>query len=256
MEGTTVLEKGNTGFVKRTLLKAFVALIIIVAYSLFGLLAASLFGNIAKPYQVPSSSMLPAIMPNDRIVVNRLNYGSSLPERGEIIVFRRINEETTYIKRVIGLPGDIVEVRNGQVYVNNDEFKVTGAGIASYKIPADTVPNGMLYVLGDNRDESADSHIWGPISSDEVIGRAEYVYWPLNHWTLLSSNFVFSDLLFPISILLSFLLTPIICAVVAVKRKRSSIGWFLLGILGVIPLIIIVLLPEKAQIQEPHSPNN
>ena len=251
---TAVPENEKSRFVRTTFFKVIVVLIIVAAYSFFGILSASLFANVAKPYQVPSSSMMPTIMPNDRILVNRLIYGSSLPGRGDIIAFRRVNEDT-YIKRVVGIPGDVVEVRNGQLFVNGEDFNVTGADVASYSFPLETVPDGMLYVLGDNRNESADSHVWGPIPYDEVIGRAEYVYWPIGHWTLLSSNFVFSDLLFPIAILFFFLLTPFISSVVAARKKRSAIGLFLLGLLGLIPLIIIVLLPAKMQNQS-LSQNN
>lgn len=242
-------EHEKSKFVGSTFFKVIIVLIIVAVYSFFGLLSASLFANIAKPYQVPSSSMMPAIVPNDRILVNRLIYGSSLPARGDVIVFERSNDDTPYVKRVIGIPGDAIEVRNGRLYVNGEEFIVTGADVARYSFPPETVPDGMLYVLGDNRNESADSHVWGPLSNYDMIGRVEYVYWPIGHWTFLSSNFVFSDLFYPISLLFFFLLMPFICSVVAKKRKRSMIGWFLLGILGLIPLIIIVLLPSRAQNQ-------
>ena len=253
---TRVPENVKSGFVRTTFFKVIVVLIIMVAYSFFGVISASLLANVAKPYQVPSSSMMPTIVPNDRILVNRFVYGSSWPARGDVIAFtiRRVyNDETPFIKRVIGIPGDVVEVRNGHPYVNGEEFNVAAACVASYTFPPETVPDGMLFVLGDNRDESADSHVWGPISNDEVIGRVEYIYWPFGHWSLLSNNFVFSDLLFPIAILFFFLLTPFLCSVVAKKRKRSMIGWFLLGFLGLIPLIIIILLPAKAQNQTSFS---
>lgn len=137
--------------------------------------------TVAKPYQIPSGSMLPTIQLQDRILANRVAYYRHPVERGDIIVFKppaSFGEDTPFVKRAIGIPGDTVEVRDGMVFVNGEESVVPGARRPNYTTPPVTVPEGMLYVLGDNRNESNDSHKWGFLPADNVIGRADIVYWP------------------------------------------------------------------------------
>lgn len=232
----------------RWLFKIFISLVVFVSYFLLVFLVSSLISTIAKPYQVPSASMLPTIHLQDRIIVNRMVYGSSPIERGDIIVFNVAllgSSETAYIKRVVGLPGDRIEVRDGQLLVNNTEFIIPGAAKPSYAVTAQTVPEGMLYVLGDNRNESSDSHIWGFVSESDVIGRVDFIYWPFGRVSSLSNHDVLFDILFPIVALLSLLCLPIICYIIAIKKSRNGAGWLVLGFLGVIPLIILLLLPDR-----------
>lgn len=144
--------------------------------------------TVAKPYQIPSGSMLPTIQLHDRIIANRLVYHFSSIERGDIIVFEppeALDPDTPYVKRVIGLPGDTVEIRNGQVLVNGEEYQAGLASKPSYTMKEETVPESMLFVLGDNRNESYDSHRWGFVPEENVIGRAELIYWPLDHLQML-----------------------------------------------------------------------
>lgn len=146
--------------------------------------------TVAKPYQIPSGSMLPTIQLQDRILANRLVYRLHPVERGDVIVFMppvAIDPETPYVKRVIGLPGDRVEVGHGKTLVNGEEFVVPTASSPTYTRPVETVPEGMLFVLGDNRNESSDSHVWGYVPVDNVIGRADIVYWPPRNLHLLGS---------------------------------------------------------------------
>lgn len=140
--------------------------------------------TIAKPYQIPSGSMLPTIQLYDRILANRLIYHVHPVERGDIVVFKpplNVDSETPYVKRVVGLPGDTVAIRNGQILVNGEEYVVASADNPSYIKPAEIVPEGMLFVLGDNRNQSSDSHIWGYVPLENVIGRADLIYWPPRH---------------------------------------------------------------------------
>jgi signal peptidase I len=154
-----------------------------IAFSIAFLAQATL----AKPYQIPSGSMEPTIQINDRILANRFIYHFKSIERGDIIVFEPpqvegVDKDTPYVKRVIGLPGDEVEVREGITYVNGEEFvvdQVTEPPL--YQRNPETVPEGMLFVLGDNRNSSLDSHVWGFLPVDNVIGRAEVIYWPLGN---------------------------------------------------------------------------
>ncbi len=234
--------------------KVLISLAVFLAYVLFLLFFQWVLTAIGKPYQIPSSSMLPAIESGDRILVNRMAYDSSPISRGDIIVFDKASigfSNIPYVKRVIGLPGDKVEIRNGQVLVNNTEFIVSAADKPNYVVPATTVPEGNFYVLGDSRNQSMDSHVWGFIQSRDVVGRADLVYWPPNRvGTLANSDPVFY-ILITASGLFSIFLLPVICSIIAAKRNRHAIGWFFLGFLcSVIPLIILILLPAKRSHQD------
>ncbi len=148
---------------------------------------------VAKPYEIPTGSMVPTIQNDDRIIANRVIYRIRDIERGDIIVFnptesaRRSCGETQgnipFVKRVIGLGGDRVEVRDKKTFVNGEEFVVERAVEPNYEMSWSQVPEGQLLVLGDNRAGSCDSHQWSPdpfVPEDEVIGQAEVTYWPPN----------------------------------------------------------------------------
>ncbi len=146
--------------------------------------------TVAKPYQIPTGSMEPTIKENDRILADRLVYHFRSIHRGDVIVFNPpadLHQDTPFVKRVIGIPGDTVEIEHGEVLVNGQPFVVPSARKTDYRMAKETVPAGQLFVLGDNRDESYDSHRWGFVPIDNVIGRAEIVYWPLNHLQFLGN---------------------------------------------------------------------
>ncbi len=142
---------------------------------------------ISARIQVLSISMQPTLYEKDFVLVNKVVYKVDTPERGDVIVFRYPpNPETTpYIKRVIGLPGDTVRITNGRVFVNDQPM------IEPYiAAPPDYngqwfIGDGELFVLGDNRNNSSDSHHWGMVPLENVIGKAEFVYWPAEHWQVL-----------------------------------------------------------------------
>lgn len=142
---------------------------------------------ISARIQVLSISMQPTLYERDFVLVNKVGYKLDTPQRGDVIVFRYPpNPETTpYIKRVIGLPGDTVRIMDGKVYVNDQA--ITEPYIAA---PPDyngqwLVNEDELFVLGDNRNNSSDSHHWGMVPLENVIGKAEFVYWPVQHWQVL-----------------------------------------------------------------------
>ncbi|MHB1391258.1 MAG: signal peptidase I [Thermoleophilia bacterium] len=140
--------------------------------------------TIAKPYQIPTGSMLPTIQLNDRILTNRLVYRFFPVERGDVVVFMPptvAEPETPYVKRVIGLSGDTVEIKNSQVLVNGEPYVVSQAVIPTYTMARETVPDNQIFVLGDNRNLSQDSHIWGFVPKNNIIGKAQIIYWPLDH---------------------------------------------------------------------------
>jgi signal peptidase I len=137
--------------------------------------------------RVDGYSMEPTLHNGEFIIVNKMAYRLGSPQIGDVIVFRYPRDpEQEYIKRVIGLPGDTVKVVNGKVTVNGQE--ITEPYIAAPpNYQSDwQVPDNALFVLGDNRNNSSDSHSWGPVPLDYVIGRALIVYWPPEAWGVIT----------------------------------------------------------------------
>lgn len=133
---------------------------------------------------VSGPSMEPTLQNNERLVMNKIIYKIHAPKRGDIVIFHA-SEKEDYIKRVIGEPGDKVEFRNQQLYINDQPTQEPYLDRYSGKIitedfPPVTVPDGMIFVVGDNRGNSTDSRIIGPISLNKVIGRADLAIWPLS----------------------------------------------------------------------------
>ncbi len=129
--------------------------------------------------RVDGSSMEPTLNNGEFILVNKLAYKIGKPDRGDVIVFyfpRDPNQE--YIKRLVGLPGDVIRVGNGSVYVNGQKINEPYIAADPAYTGEWTVPLGHYFVLGDNRNNSYDSHNWGPVPADYVIGKATFVYWP------------------------------------------------------------------------------
>jgi signal peptidase I len=156
---------------------------ILMAVVLFLLLNAA-----TSRVRVYNISMQPTLHEGNLLVVNKLAYKLGEPKRGDIIVFHYQGTVTEdYIKRVIGLPGDTVDIRGGIVRVNGQA--ITEPYIA--ELPGYTgtwkVPEGELFVLGDNRNHSSDSHDWGFVEQEWVVGRAIIVYWPLDRIRVLNS---------------------------------------------------------------------
>ncbi|HEX9029755.1 MAG TPA: signal peptidase I [Anaerolineales bacterium] len=140
--------------------------------------------QVSARIRVESISMQPTLYAGDFVIVNKLAYKIGIPGRGDVIVFHYPPDPSVepYIKRVIGLPGETVKVDNGKVYVNGvplrePYIKALPAYNNSWVVPADS-----LFVLGDNRNNSSDSHSWGFVPIGNVIGKAEVVYWPPSQW--------------------------------------------------------------------------
>jgi signal peptidase I len=157
------------------------------------LLAAVLFVGInavSARIRVESISMQPTLYEGDFIIVNKLAYKLGTPSRGDVIIFHAPPDPTgePYIKRVIGLPGDTVEVNGGEVYINGVPLREPYIKAAPNYHNTFHVPLDSLFVLGDNRNNSSDSHSWGPVPIRDVIGKAELVYLPFNHWQVLNEH--------------------------------------------------------------------
>lgn len=138
--------------------------------------------------QIQSISMQPTLYERDMVLVNRLAYHFDAIQRKDIIIFMPplSDVKEPYIKRVIGLPGDNIHILNGKVIVNGEPLQETYLMsppdyVGSWKVPAD-----HLFVLGDNRNSSSDSHYWGMVPIANVIGRAEFIYWPFSHLKVLN----------------------------------------------------------------------
>lgn len=136
-------------------------------------------------YVVKGSSMLPTLEDGNKLIVNKLVYHIGDLERFDVIVFHA-TEQDDYVKRIIGLPGDTVEYTNGQLYINGklheeeylEDFGAAGTDeTGEFKV---FVPEGKLFVLGDNRKDSRDSRDFGFVDIDNVVGKVNLRYWPLN----------------------------------------------------------------------------
>ncbi|HPK54846.1 MAG TPA: signal peptidase I, partial [Smithellaceae bacterium] len=156
---------------------------------------------VVQAYKIPSRSMVPTLLVGDHLLVNKFIYGVKIPyfretiipvtdpERGDIVVFIYPNDRSKdFIKRVIGVAGDKIEIKNKKIYINDKEYS-DSHGIYSDRFiypaslqPRDnfgpvTVPPKSLFVMGDNRDESADSRFWGFVDLRDVEGKAFIIYW-------------------------------------------------------------------------------
>jgi signal peptidase I len=135
--------------------------------------------------RVDGYSMEPTLHSGEFVIVNRLAYKLGDPTISDVIVFHYPRDpQQEYIKRVIGLPGDHVRIADGQVYVN--DFPIEEPYITTPPAYQSdwTVPENSLFVLGDNRNNSSDSHTWGSVPMENVIGKAFFVYWPPENWGL------------------------------------------------------------------------
>ncbi|GAB4496073.1 MAG: hypothetical protein OHK0052_05310 [Anaerolineales bacterium] len=141
--------------------------------------------------RVVSVSMQPTLYEGDFVLVERLSmHLGQFPKRGDVVVFEYpLNpSQEPYIKRVIGLPGDTIAVQSGKVTVNGRTLEEDYISAPPAYNGEWVVPEGSLFVLGDNRNQSSDSHVWGMVPYENLIGRALVVYYPVQHWETLSRD--------------------------------------------------------------------
>jgi signal peptidase I len=136
--------------------------------------------------RVDGFSMRPTLQDGEYILVNKLAYKFSPPKRGDIIVFIfPVNPEEDLIKRIIGIPGDTITVQDGVLSVNGTAVKEPYINAPPAYNGTWQVPEGNLFVLGDNRNDSRDSHQWGLLPIQNVIGRSVLIYWPPKEWQII-----------------------------------------------------------------------
>ena len=152
------------------------------------LIAVVLIVFIYQPVKVEGTSMEPGLSDNERIFINKFTYKLNLGDvrRGDTVVFwYPVDTTKSYIKRVVGLPGDRIRILQGQVYINGsplaedyvaERFRDPGTWAEGREVP---VPPGDYFVLGDHRNSSSDSRSWGWVPRDNIYGKAVFVYWPL-----------------------------------------------------------------------------
>lgn len=168
------------------------------------LLVTSVQMLLYTPYRIPSESMLPTLEIGDRVIVNRQSYSLGDIERGQVIVFEappELESRNDVIKRVVALPGETIRFIDGQVYIDNqrmlEPYVVAGSTTRSSRLLPGCdvaagsasigclVPEGHVFVLGDNREDSIDSRQYGPVPIDTIVGRAFVRVWPLTNLNLI-----------------------------------------------------------------------
>lgn len=144
---------------------------------------------VAEPRYIPSDSMLPTLHQGDRLLVEKVSYLFHPPQKGDIVVFEPpqalqnlgYRKDQVFIKRIIGKPGEIVNVSHGKVYINNKPLVEDYiAEPPAYELVSTPIPENEFFVMGDNRNDSNDSHVWGFLPKQNIIGRAVFRFWPLS----------------------------------------------------------------------------
>ncbi len=146
---------------------------------------------VLQPFYIPSGSMEPTLRIRDHIIVNKFGYRFWEPRRGDIMVFKYpLNPDKDFVKRLVGMPGERVEIKNGRLLIDGRQVdeKYLPRGIRHPDFGPVVVPDNSYLMLGDNRNNSDDSRVWGPLPKEYVIGKAMLVYWPLDRVRLLTDK--------------------------------------------------------------------
>jgi signal peptidase I len=150
---------------------------------------------VAEPRYIPSDSMLPTLHTGDRLVVEKVSYWFHPGKRGDIVVFEPpaqlqsmgYGKNQVFIKRIIGQPGETLSVKNGRVYIGDRPLAEDYiAEPPAYQLNPVRVPTATYFVMGDNRNDSNDSHVWGFLPQQNIIGRAVFRFFPFNRIGLIS----------------------------------------------------------------------
>jgi len=146
--------------------------------------------TLVRNFRVVGTSMEPNLYNGQYLIIDKVSYRFSEPQVGDVVVFEPPNRPgEDYVKRIIGLPGQLVEIRDGQVFIDNkplEEPYMVRRG--SYSMEPRRVGPDEYFVLGDNRDSSSDSHMWGMLPRANIVGRAWISYWPPSSWGLITRD--------------------------------------------------------------------
>ena len=146
-----------------------------------------IINSVSARVRVDGVSMLPTLQNGEFILVNKLAYDMGTPTRGDIIVFRSTTApDLDLIKRIMGIPGDKISIHSGQVVINGQTLSEPYINAIPNYNGDWQVPDGYLFVLGDNRTNSSDSHLWGFLPEKNVIGKALVIYWPPPEWAMIN----------------------------------------------------------------------
>lgn len=174
------------------MLKSLIAVRILREVLITALIALAIFLPMratVQGYEVQYSCMMPNVLDGDWIIVGKTAYHFSAPQRGDTIVFEppaSLNSEYPFIKRLIGLPGETVEVRDGLVYIDGVPLPEDYLNEPPrYTVPPTVVPHNEYFVLGDNRNSANDSHNGWTVPDDNLIGKARVTYWPPARWSVI-----------------------------------------------------------------------
>lgn len=152
---------------------------------LFTFFVIWLVKSATQNFRIEGSSMLPTMSEGQYLIINKLAYFLDEPERGDIIVLHFPNDRSRdFIKRIIGLPGDTVEIASGQVKVNGVPINEPYIKDPPTNNQSWTIPENSYFVMGDNRLSSSDSRSWSYLPREDIIGKAWLVYWPVQDWQL------------------------------------------------------------------------
>jgi len=152
---------------------------IVIAVILALIIRAFLF----QFFWIPSRSMEPTLLIDDRIIVTRFSYWFSEPQRGDVVVFKYpLDTKKDYVKRLIGLPGEKIKIVDSKLYINDNlvEEPYLPKGLEFGDFGPIQVPPDHYFMMGDNRNNSSDSRVWGFVSDDLLIGKSQFIYWPLD----------------------------------------------------------------------------
>ncbi|MBI4467331.1 MAG: signal peptidase I [Acidobacteria bacterium] len=156
------------------------------------LLALAIIAFVYQPVKVEGTSMAPRLSDQERIVINKFIYRFGPIERGDIVVFRYPRDPAkSFIKRVVGLPGETIEIRRGVLYVNEvpvHEDYVPAEEFDPHSHPPLRLPAQHYFVLGDHRRSSNDSRAWGPVHRDYIYGKAVFAYWPPDRFGVIETT--------------------------------------------------------------------
>ena len=146
-----------------------------------------IINSVSARVRVDGVSMLPTLQNGEFILVNKLAYDMGSATRGDIIVFRSTTTpDLDLIKRIMGIPGDKISIHAGQVVINGQTLSEPYINAIPDYNGDWQVPDGYLFVLGDNRNDSSDSHLWGFLPEENVIGKALVIYWPPPEWAMIN----------------------------------------------------------------------